>query len=290
MTEAIAAPAAATPAAPVPAAAAAPPAAAPTPPAAAAPPPPAAASAPASVLAGAAATEVDNPEDASKPWNPPEKFRVMKADGTLDEAATARKIDGAYRNAQGRLGTGDVRPKAAADYVFTPPEALKEVFKTDDPELGKIRDEAHKLGVTQKQLDYFMGQYYEKAQVLVGGAVQLDQAAATTELQKVWATPESFKQNAGNAYKALQSFGGDLTDAAMERYGNDPVALQIFARIGAQLGEDKSISGGAGVSAPDINALLAHPAYSNAKHPEHAAITAKVNAHFAAQPGANNPA
>lgn len=238
----------------------------------------------------AAAVSDGDPDDASKPWAAPEKFRVLKEDGSLDLEATARKIDGAYRNAQGRIGTGDVRPKSAEDYAFTPPDQLKDAFRSDDPDLASMRTEAYKLGVTQQQLDFFMGRYYAKAQDLVNGSVQLDQAQATSELQKVWTTPQSFSQNAGNAYKAIQQIGGDLADQMMQRYGNDPVMLQFAARVGAQLGEDTTVSGNASSSTSSIQTLLSSPAYSDAKHPDHAKVTAQVNAYYSSQPGANNPA
>lgn len=39
----------------------------------------------------------------------------------------------------------------------------------------------------------------------------------------------------------------------------------------------------------DIDALMRSEAYRNSRHPDHAWVTADVNALFAAQPGADDP-
>ena len=214
---------------------------------------------------------------------------MLKADGSIDVEATARKVDGARRNLEMRLGTGDVRPKTADDYTVTPPDELKDAFKADDPGLAEFRQAAHKAGFTQKQLDVALSAYFKQAPALVGGALALDQASATAELQKVWTTPEAYKQNAGAAFRAVQQVGGDLADQMLERYGNDPVFIQFAARIGAQLAEDRTPNNLQPRSGVNVDTLLADPAYSNPRDLRHATVTAQVNAYFASQPGASQP-
>lgn len=236
-----------------------------------------------------AAGAVEPEDDPTKPWAPPEKYRVMREDGTLDAEATARKVDGARRSLEMRLGSGDVRPKTPDDYTIVPPEEFKETFKADDPTLAEFRAGAHKAGLSQKQLDFVMGKYFEIAPRLVGGAVALDQQAATNELKTTWPTDASYRQNTGNAFRAVQQLGGDLAEAMEAKYGNDPLFIQFAARVGAQLREDTPVSAAATTRGVDINQLLAHPAYSDQYHAEHASITAKVNAYYASRPGANIP-
>src|SRR5690606_14417341 len=91
-------------------------------PAETAPPAAAEGQAPESLLAGVTAEgdpaqdpPAATPEDGS--WLP-EKHRVLAEDGTVDEAASARKLADAYRHLEARLGSGDVPPKSAEDYAL----------------------------------------------------------------------------------------------------------------------------------------------------------------------------
>lgn len=226
------------------------------------------------------------------PWAwVPEKFQVKGADGALDHAASALKVEEHRKHLEQRLGTGDIRPKTADEYTITPPEALKD-FPLDDPGMKDFKAKAHEAGLTQKQLDLVMGKYFELAPQLVAGAQQLDQQTATAELQKVWSTPEAFTQNAQAAFRAVSQFGGDLVQKLDQKFGNDPDFIQFAARVGAQLREDSppgGIPGGSAVGAADVKALMSSEAYSNPRHPEHQAVTAKVNSWYARQPGASQP-
>ncbi|WP_443701018.1 hypothetical protein [Pseudomonas sp.] len=47
----------------------------------------------------------------------PEKYRVVKEDGSLDLDQSSRKLAESYKHLETRLGSGDVPPKTADEYA-----------------------------------------------------------------------------------------------------------------------------------------------------------------------------
>lgn len=275
-----AAPAAAAPAAP----AAAPAAAAPAPaapvfeslihgdPAAA----PAPGAAPAAAPAPAAAA--DDPF-ASLLGQVPEKFHV-KAGDKIDPAATLAKALEHRANLEQRLGAGDIRPKTAAEYAFTPPEALKDIeFKSDKMEA--FRSGFHERGGTQALYEFVMNSYLEGAGDLVEGVVKLKANECRAELQKVWPVTADYEAGINNASRALRGLPADVQESLRE-YGTTPAVLRALAHYGAQMREDTPPSGGGGANAAaTAEQLMADPAYRDPKNPRHAEVSRQVQQIFA---------
>lgn len=230
--------------------------------------------------AGAVASETGGTEFI------PEKYRVAKEDGTLDLEASARKLADAHSSAEKRIGSGDIPPKTAEEYVVTVPEAFKDVWNpSEDQKFINFRSKAFESGMTQKHMDLVMASYFEIAPALVSGAAIMDEAACTEELKKTWATKASFDLNVGNAYKgtvAIATKAGLKIDDIMapNALGNNAMFLKLMAAIGPEFVEDKSPGGDGGSSIEDINALMASEAYTNPKHIDHVKVSAKVKAHF----------
>lgn len=218
----------------------------------------------------------------------PEKLRVVKDGGSeVDVEASAKKLAEVYGHLEKRLGSGDVPPKAAADYKVTVPEAFKDL-KMDDARTKAFTEAAHKAGFTQAQFDFAMNQYFELAPAMMGEFKALSSEDATKALAAVWKDPEAMKANTGAAFKAVSEFtaangGEDYAKALDAKFGNDPDFIRFAAFFGAGLKEDNAPNpsgGGPGASGGnDYNAYIAAnwAAYSNPKDPQHAAVTAKAN-------------
>lgn len=215
----------------------------------------------------------------------PEKYRVNKEDGTLDLEASSRKLAEAYGSAEKRIGAGDIPPKTAEEYAVTVPDAFKESWKPEEDQSFKdFRAKAHEAGMTQKQLDLVMGQYFEMAPKLVAGAAVMDANAATAELKKTWATEADFNRNVRNAFvgtNALAQKAGLTVDEIMNSpLGNDPKFLKLMAAIGPEFSEDSPPGGQQMTSQEDIDSLMRSEAYSNPKHADHAKVSAKIKSYF----------
>lgn len=230
--------------------------------------------------AGAAAAEGGTPTEFI-----PEKYRVNKEDGTFDLEASSRKLAEAYGAAEKRIGGGDIPPKTADEYTVTVPDAFKESWKPEEDQSFKdFRSKALEAGMTQKQLDLVMGQYFEIAPKLVAGAGVLDANAATAELKKTWATEADFNRNIRNAFvgtQAIAAKAGLQVDEIMNSpLGNDPRFLKLMAAIGPEFSEDRSIGAQQMTTQEDINTIMMSEAYTNAKHADHAKVSEKVRKYF----------
>lgn len=212
----------------------------------------------------------------------PEKYQVKKADGSLDVEASSLKLAEAYGNLEKRIGTGDLPPKTAEEYTIAVPDAVKDVWDPKaDPLFGEFTKEAHAAGLTQKQMDLVMGKYFELAPQLVEGGQQLTAEACVADLKQEWKTDEQYKAEVGKAYKAAQAFGDKDAEAIVKDYGNDPRIIRLLARVGAELGEDRSINpGGTLPAGQSVESLMMSEAYTNPKHADHARVSAQVQAYF----------
>ncbi len=211
----------------------------------------------------------------------PEKLRAMKEDGTLDVDASSRKLAEAYSTLETRLGTGDVRPTAVSDYTVTVPDTLKEAFDpATDQGMQDFLKGAHEAGLTQKQLDYVMGKYFDIAPGLVQGAQQLDAAGTTEALGKVWTDPKAYKENMGHAYaaaSALAEKAGIPVASIMEGpLGNSPEFIRLMASIGPEMAEDRGQRGETVVSPTDRESLMKSEAYRNPKHADYTKVQEQV--------------
>lgn len=211
----------------------------------------------------------------------PEKFHVKKEDGSLDIEASALKLAENYAKLEKRMGTGDAPPKTVADYKVEIPETMKDYDIEKDKAFTEFRDKAHKAGMTQAQFDLVMGEYFRVAPELVGGAKALDAETCVNELRTEWKSDAQYKAEVGNAYKAAMAYGGDDAEGIMKDYGNDPRIVRMMARAGKELGEDNSPSSGGSLPAGQtVEAMMQSEAYNNAKHVDHARVSALVASEF----------
>lgn len=218
----------------------------------------------------------------------PEKYQVKKEDGSLDIEASSLKLAEAYGHLERRIGTGDIPPKSAEEYQITVPDALKGKWNPkEDPLLGEFLNDAHAAGMTQKQVDLVLSRYMDIAPKLVSGASQLSAEECTTQLKSEWKTDEQYKAEVGKAFKAAVGYGGGDDEGIIKDYGNDPRIIRLLARVGGEMGEDRSLNPGGGLpGGQSVESMMASEAYNNPKHPEHARVSKQVQEHFQRQAAA----
>lgn len=225
-------------------------------------------------------------------WLQP-KFQVKDAAGKVDEAASARKQAEAYGPLVKRLGTDELPPAAATDYKITAPKDVEaaafEAF-TKDPATVAALDKFHKAGLTNSQVDMAMGMYLEAAKQLAAGAPALTAEQTVAELGKEWKTEADLTKNIGAARHVATVLGQrvGMDFAAIETSGlaNNAAFIRIMASLAPEFAEDRP-PGGTTLPITDLESLTKSPAYMDAKHPDHASVKARVDAHFAALPGGN---
>lgn len=210
----------------------------------------------------------------------PEKFHVKGADGKVDIEATLIKQSESYTNLE--KVKGPTAPAKPDDYNFTPPEQFKEM-KLDDALSAGFRDRAHKAGITQAQYEFVMGEYFNLVPAVLDSVVKASAEEAKSELSKVWTAPAVFEAQINNVMTAINTSG--LPTAEQQeihaRFGRDPLFLKFAAAMGQGMREDRSPQnpdGGTQTTGQTMEQLMAHPAYRDPKHAEHAAISAQVNA------------
>lgn len=203
----------------------------------------------------------------------------MKADGSLDIDASARKSAEGYSALEKRLGSGDVPPASPGEYKINAPDALKDAFKPEDPGFQKFLTDAHAVGMTQKQIDASMGAFFAWAPQLMEAQAEHDHDTCISAMKEVWTDPSEFKSGMGQAVRALKTFGGERFDNLAAKYGNDPDMIWLMANVGKELKEDRTVEGPTS-GGSDISALQTSEAYLNPKHPNHLAVSAQVAAHY----------
>ena len=206
----------------------------------------------------------------------PEKYQVKAADGTIDLAASSKKLSEGYAAAAKRIGTGDLPPETADAYTFKVPDTLKDVPVSEV--LQPFRERAHKAGLTQAQFEFVAGEYFELVPSLRDGAAKGTADQARGDLQKVWPAQADYEQNLSAAQRAVAGVPQALQDQVHEKFGTDPVFLQFAAALGREMREDRPPGGSGGMQggAATLEQVMAHPAYRDPKHPEHKQVSERA--------------
>lgn len=215
----------------------------------------------------------------------PEKFRVTGADGKIDTDASLAKWAESHGNLEKRMGAGESPPKTAAEYQVTVPEQFKEHWAADHPEFKEFAEQAHAAGLTQAQFGLFMNKYFEIIPAVAQGAQELNEEAARTALRESWPNDDAYEQGIRDANLVVTRLS-EISGIPMDQAQNsglfvNPVFIQMMAALAPEFREDTPASDGKGMTTgDDIASLMAHPAYSDSKHAQHAAVSAKVRAFY----------
>lgn len=230
--------------------------------------------------AGASAAAADAATGAQGDAAPafPDKYLVKREDGTTDWEASALKQAQGYTELSKLMGTAERPPKTPEEYAPELPAGVTLDMVKGDPLFAGFLKGAHAKGLTNGQVSYILGEFQQR--MVLHEEQRNNPAIAEAELQKVWGTPQQMQIGLRDSFRAAKSFAVDDDHAARidKKFGNDPDFIRLMAKIGGELGEDKPVGGLSPVETETLDSLKQHPAYFDAKHPEHKLITAKVTA------------
>ena len=223
-----------------------------------------------------ASTVLSTFNDSSIETAIPEKFKVTAEDGSVDYKATVAKMNESYSYLEKKVGTGEVAPKSVDEYKLEREDFDFEEFKADESN-KEFLTEAHKHGITNKQLDFLLSEYDKRAVNLVSNSSQIDTDTTVQTLQSDWG--DKYEANIFNAVKAARACG--ITDEQINNplIGNNVAFIKMAAYFGSQMTEDKPVSNGTPVNV-DIQSLMRSEAFFNPKHPDHKSVKAQIDSYY----------
>lgn len=223
-----------------------------------------------------ATTVLSTGNDSSNETAIPEKFKVTAEDGSVDYKATVAKLSDSYSYLEKKIGTGEVAPKSVDEYKIEREDFDLEAFKADEGNKAFL-EEAHKHGITNKQLDFLLSEYDKRAVDLVSNSSQIDTDTTVQTLQSEWG--QDYEKNIFNAVKAARACG--ITDEQINdpMIGNNVAFIKMAAYFGSQMTEDKPVSNGTPVNV-DIQSLMRSEAFFNPKHPDHKSVKAQIDSYY----------
>ena len=224
-----------------------------------------------------ASTVLSTVNDSSNETAIPDKFKVTAEDGSVDYKATVAKMNESYSYLEKKVGTGEVAPKSVDEYKLEREDFDFEEFKTDESNKAFLT-EAHKHGITNKQLDFLLSEYDKRAADLVSTSSQIDTDTTVQTLQSEWGN-DKYEANIFNAVKAARACG--ITDEQINNplIGNNVAFIKMAAYFGSQMTEDKPVSNGTPVNV-DIQSLMRSEAFFNPKHPDHKSVKAQIDSYY----------
>ena len=223
-----------------------------------------------------ASTVLSTVNDSSNETAIPDKFKVTAEDGSVDYKATVAKMNDYYTYLEKKVGTGEVAPKSVDEYKLEREDFDFEEFKADESN-KEFLSEAHKHGITNKQLDFLLSEYDKRAVNLVSNSSQIDTDTTVQTLQSDWG--DKYEANIFNAVKAARACG--ITDEQINNplIGNNVAFIKMAAYFGSQMTEDKPVSNGTPVNV-DIQSLMRSEAFFNPKHPDHKSVKAQIDSYY----------
>lgn len=223
-----------------------------------------------------ASTILSTVNDSSNETAIPEKFKVTAEDGSVDYKATVAKMNESYSYLEKKVGTGEVAPKSVDEYKLEREDFDFEEFKADESN-KEFLSEAHKHGITNKQLDFLLSEYDKRAVDLVSNSSQIDTDTTVQTLQSDWG--DKYEANIFNAVKAARACG--ITDEQINNplIGNNIAFIKMASYFGSQMTEDKPVSNGTPVNV-DIQSLMRSEAFFNPKHPDHKSVKAQIDSYY----------
>ena len=223
-----------------------------------------------------ASTVLSTVNDSSIETAIPDKFKVTAEDGSVDYKATVAKMNESYSYLEKKVGTGEVAPKSVDEYKLEREDFDFEEFKADESN-KEFLSEAHKHGITNKQLDFLLSEYDKRAVDLVSNSSQIDTDTTVQTLQSDWG--DKYEANIFNAVKAARACG--ITDERINDplIGNNVAFIKMAAYFGSQMTEDKPVSNGTPVNV-DIQSLMRSEAFFNPKHPDHKSVKAQIDSYY----------
>lgn len=174
----------------------------------------------------------------------PEKFQVKDKDGKIDEAKSVRALAKGYSEATKRMVDTGLAPETPEGYEVTVPDGWNlEELKKDPAYASKLKG-YHALGMTNKQVQQVLSDFFEIGPEIAAAGQEQSNAAAAENLKLVWKTPEEMTSNIQAATKATlalgQSIGIGLEEIEQYGLGNNPLFIRLMREYARQTGEDRA--------------------------------------------------
>lgn len=222
----------------------------------------------------------------TKGWKVPGD--VFKSYSDIEKYMGHDKIPAPRKNADGTWAEGELDrvlgvlgvPKEAKDYKTSEGFKLPEGMNLSAEWVEGFKAEAQKAGMLPHQFSFVMDKL---AQTLTSGQQQQMEgkdkanAEAALALKVKWGA--AYTQNLALANKVLNTFGDKAKGSEIAaKYGNDPIIVEMLAKVGESLSEEglEKLGIGGSLLSPDaaameIQKILADPKhpYVIAEHPEH---------------------
>lgn len=227
----------------------------------------------------------DAEKDTRRPKDVPAKFWDA-AKGEVKFEAWAKSTN----ELETRMRTVGLPPKDAGEYKFEIPDVLKNAGFELDPVMSKgFRENALAMGLTQKQFEGVMGEYFKSIPALADQVGQFSADKARAELLKYYKTEEALTENVKGAYQAFMAYADEEDRQLIDQIGNIPAVVRILAKVNRDMGEDPGVRPDAVLDGESLDQLMRggpgkeDSPYWNADDPRHASVKAKVMQHHEAQ-------
>lgn len=230
-------------------------------------------------------------KDTRRPQHVPAKYW----DAEKGEVRTDAAIKSATALEQ-RMRDVGLPPKSADEYKFEVPKQLKEAgIELDETTTKAFRSKALELGLTQKQYEAVMSEYFGTMTTMANGATAYGREKLRGQLLTHYKTPEAVQENVNLAFAVVNAYGDEAEIAeAMGASGNTPPwVYRVLAKVGKELGEDKGVKPDEMLGGDSVEHLRRgapgreDSPYWNKDDPRHAETVRKVTAYHQAQELAN---
>lgn len=228
-------------------------------------------------------------KDTRRPAHIPAKYWDAEK-GEIRSESMAKSVTSLEK----RMRDVGLPPETAEGYKFEVPKAMKDLGVDLDPKMATgFRAKALELGLTQKQYEGVMSQYFDHLGGLADQTNGLSQEKARTDLLAYYKTEDALKAGVGRAFKTFQAFADEKDAAMIDTIGNIPAVIRILDKVGKEMTEDPGIHPDAVLDGESLGHLMRggpgkeDSPYWNADDPRHTAVKTKVMAHHQAQEAAN---
>ena len=186
---------------------------------------------------------------------------------------------------ENRMRVVGLPPKVADEYKFEVPEDIRKLGVDADPVQTKaFRDKALAMGLTQKQYEGIMNEYYAMIPQIAGASENFGMARCGEALKSFYKTDEAVKDSVKAAYQTYAAYADEEEMKAIDSLGNNPYFVRVMAKINRELVEDEGVRQPGIASGEDIETMMAKDSpYWDANHPQHKSVKEKVAAHFERQ-------
>jgi len=214
----------------------------------------------------------------------PDKFKVVRTDGTIDHAASLQKVLGGYTHLEKRLGSGDVPPETEDGYKLDYAAFPEGVKISPDGEKALLKS-LHASGMTNKQVQTVINKYGEviKAGLELQRTQSVEQVQmVNTELATSWGS--EFEAHKTAAIRGFNHLADTVDKADLLKIGTDAkvtyrILMKVLAKVGAGIAEDTQVLHADGATLDtSIETLRASEAYLSETHKDHKTTVDKVTA------------